>query len=683
MTAAELALALGAVRREGNGWRCRCPAHDDHDPSLSIIERDGRVLFNCRAGCDQNAVIAALRQRDLWSADEPGHGGAETIYDYRDIDGTLRYQVIRRSLNGAGKKFVQRRPDGAGGWLWSLQGVAALPYRLFEVVAAVDGGETVFIAEGEKDADNLAALGLFATCNSGGALKWRAEISGWFNGSDVVLLPDADEPGRKHAADVARKLVGIAARIRVLELPGLPPRGDVSDWLVAGGTRERLIALAAAAPDWSPETAAAESEAVDDDAEIARLAKLKPLAFEREAPAAAKRLGCRVSLLRKLVALERGDNGGTGAQGRALEFPEIEAWPDPIDGADLLDAVVAAIGRYVVVDPVMARATALWIVAVHGFAAFQIFPRLFITGPEPNCGKTTLADVVSFLVPRPLPVSNISPAALFRVIAAARPTLVLDEFDSYSTEVAEALRQIIDAGHKRGGAVIRVVGEAEEPRLFDAYAPLAIAAIGNIAATLASRSITIRLRRKLASEAVASLSLVRADDLDELTRRIARWAADHRAELVEAAPVMPAGIFNRAADNWRPLLAVADLAGGGWGDLARETAEALVGADQADADTVRVQLLSDIKAAFAAENTDRLASERLVAYLVGLEHRPWPEFGKARKPITKVTVARLLKPLGILPTTVRFADGTVVKGYHQDSFADAFARYAHGGDPPI
>jgi hypothetical protein len=675
---AELAAALGGARREGKDWRCKCPAHDDHDPSLSITERDGRTLFVCRAGCDQAAVIAALRQRDLWSVERPDPSPAETMYDYRDADGVLRYQVVRRPQNGSSKKFLQRRPDGKGGWLWNMQGVEPLPYRLPELLAQPEA--TVWITEGEKDADSL---GLIATTSHGGAGKWRQELSHWFEGRDCVILPDADEPGRKHAADVARKLVGIAARIRVLELPGLPPRGDVSDWLVAGGTRERLIELAAAAPDWSPETAAAESEAIDDDAEVARLSKLKPLAFEREAPAAAKRLGCRVSLLRKLVALERGDNGGTGAQGRALEFPEIQAWPDPIDGADLLDAVVAAVKRYVIIDPVMARAVALWIVAVHGFAAFQIFPRLFVTGPEPNCGKTTLADVVSFLVPRPLPVSNISPAALFRVIAAARPTLVLDEFDSYSTEVAEALRQIIDAGHKRGGAVIRVVGEAEEPRLFDAYAPLAIAAIGNIAATLASRSITIRLRRKLASEAVASLSLVRADDLDELTRRIARWAADYRAELVEAAPVMPAGIFNRAADNWRPLLAVADLAGGGWGDLARETAEALVGADQADADTVRVQLLTDIKAAFAAENTDRLASERLVAYLVGLEHRPWPEFGKARKPITKVTVARLLKPLGILPTTVRFADGTVVKGYHQDSFADAFARYAHGGDPPI
>ena len=686
MNAAELAQALGMARREASGWRCLCPAHADHEPSLSIVERDGKLLFTCRAGCPQDAVITALRRRDLWSEKtmDPGHAPDERVYDYRDPDGVLRYQVVRRP----GKKFRQRRPDGAGGWLWNMQDMTALPYRLPEMVTGAPD-ETVWIPEGEKDCDNVAALGLVATCNHGGAGKWRAEISSWLADRDVVILPDNDEPGRKHARDVARKLAGVAVRVRVLELPGLPPKGDVSDWLAAGGTRERLLELAAAAPNFEPK-----DEPVDDDAEIARLARLKPLAFEREAPAAAKRLGCRVSLLRKLVALERGDSNGNGMQGRPLEFPEIEGWSDPVDGAELLDAVVDAVKGHVVIDPVMARAVALWMVAVHGFAAFPIFPRLFITGPEPNCGKTTLADVVAYLVPRPLPVSNISPAALFRTIAAARPTLLLDEFDAYPKEVAEALRQIIDAGHKRGGAVIRVVGDAEEPRLFDAYAPLAIAAIGNIAATLASRSITIRLRRKLASERVASLSLAGNGDLEELARRMARWATDHGSALAEADPAMPAGIINRAADNWRPLLAVADLAGGGWNDLARDAAATLTN-DQADDDTARVQLLTDIRDAFAVKGVTpkelagrpaegpRISSDVLVEYLVSLETRPWPEWGKARKPITKVQVARLLKPLGIAPGTIRRADGSTAKGYYRDSFVDAFARYVHAGDPPI
>lgn len=171
-------------------------------------------------------------------ADGPTSGSGAIFYDYRDEAGELLFQVERRP----GHKFLQRKPDGAGGWEYKVRGVRLVPYRLPELVAA-PADEPVFIAEGEKDVDNLRALGLIATCNSGGAEKWRAAHAEHLRGRDVVILPDNDDAGRKHAVQVADSLAGIANSIRVLELPGLPQKGDASDWIAAGGTADALLGL--------------------------------------------------------------------------------------------------------------------------------------------------------------------------------------------------------------------------------------------------------------------------------------------------------------------------------------------------------------------------------------------------------------------------------------------------------
>ncbi len=165
-------------------------------------------------------------------------------YDYVGPDGTLVFQVTRWEP----KTFTQRRPDGNGGWIPSVKGIELVPYRLPSVIQA----KAVFIVEGEKDAEALAALGLAATCNAQGAGKWRPEYNRHFAGKRVCILPDNDAPGRKHAHDVARQLHELAEVVKVLELPGLPPKGDVSDWLAAGGTRESLLELVKTALAWEP-----------------------------------------------------------------------------------------------------------------------------------------------------------------------------------------------------------------------------------------------------------------------------------------------------------------------------------------------------------------------------------------------------------------------------------------------
>lgn len=323
-----------------------------------------------------------------------------------------------------------------------------------------------------------------------------------------------------------------------------------------------------------------------------------------------------------------------------------------------------------------ADGVALWVVAAHAFDIWPVFPRLFLNSPERGCGKSTLLDVLSRLVPKPLGASSITPAALFRVIEAARPTLLLDEADTYARD-NEDLRGVLDAGHRSDGAVIRTVGDDHEPRQFSAWAPVALAAIGRLPGTVEDRSIRIGLRRRRPDEAVQPLRLDRTGELENLTRKAARWAADHAAGLGAADPAMPEGIINRVADNWRPLLAVTDLTGGAWPERGRRAAIEL-SAEGDDQRSIRAALLADIRAAFVAKAVDRLSSDELAAYLGGLEHRPWPEYPPGRpacKPITKTQIARLLAPLHISPGTVRLPDGRTAKGYYRHAFDDAFKRY--------
>jgi hypothetical protein len=235
---------LKGVRRSGEGHEAHCPAHEDERRSLSVGRgKDGCVLLKCHAGCTTEAVLAALglTVHDLFAA--PAANGAcrriVATYDYQDEAGCLRFQVVRFHP----KDFRQRRPDGRGGWAWGLGGRQPVLYRLPELLAA-PAGETVFVPEGEKDVGRLRALGLVATTNPMGAGKWRQHYNEALRGRRVVVLADKDDAGRDHARQVAEALGGVAASVAVLELPGLPDKGDVSDWLNAGGTKEKLLELA-------------------------------------------------------------------------------------------------------------------------------------------------------------------------------------------------------------------------------------------------------------------------------------------------------------------------------------------------------------------------------------------------------------------------------------------------------
>ena len=404
--------------------------------------------------------------------------------------------------------------------------------------------------------------------------------------------------------------------------------------------------------------------------EIMRLAKLSVAAYETERAPAANRLRMRAAVLDRLVETERKAGDHDSRQGRALTLAEPQPWPHPVDGASLFHDLAAAIRRHVVMSEHAVDATALWVVHTYMLDALHISPRLAVTSPEKGCGKTTLLDVLTPLVWRPLAVANTTASPIFRAIDIQRPTLLIDEADTF-LDGNEELRGILNSGHRRGGSALRTVGDDFEPRQFSTYSACAIALIGRLPGTLADRSVAIELQRRIDSEPIESFRLDRTGHLDELASKAARWAADNLDRLRDADPPMPPGIFNRAADNWRALLAIADAAGGEWPQRARRAAEAAQAA--VEDNLARVQLLTDIKTAFMQRATDRLPSADLVDALIAMECRPWAEW-KASKPLSQNGLARLLRSLKIRPGSIRIAAETP-KGYYAAQFEDAFRRY--------
>lgn len=243
-------------KANGKGWAARCPAHEDSKASLSVSESEGgKVLLKCFAGCEAEEVAGALglSLKDLFpDGPRPSRtprGEIVACYSYRDEFGNPLFEVVRMKP----KDFRQRRPDPMkpGASLWNLNGVRRVLYRLPEVLAEAKSKGRVFVVEGEKDADTLARLGLCATTNPGGAGKWLPGYAEALRGAHVVILPDADEPGRKHGESVAKTLQGIVESVRVVNL-GRPGVKDAADWLNAGGTREALLGIVAETPEWRP-----------------------------------------------------------------------------------------------------------------------------------------------------------------------------------------------------------------------------------------------------------------------------------------------------------------------------------------------------------------------------------------------------------------------------------------------
>jgi hypothetical protein len=242
---------------------------------------------------------------------------------------------------------------------------------------------------------------------------------------------------------------------------------------------------------------------VDPVVEVERLAALESIDYEASRTEAAKRLGVRVSVLDREVKKMRGTLGlgGDGdepGQGRAVKIADVLPYPDPVDGDQVAASLVTAIRKYVVLPPAAADAVALWIMHTWLVNSFNISPRLAVTSPTKGCGKTTVLDFVSHVAYRAKRAGSISPPALFRAVEQFQPTLLLDETEKY-IEHGGDIHALLNEGHRKGGAVLRVLGDKLELREFAIYGPVAFARNGRLPDDLGQRSIVVELKRRRAA----------------------------------------------------------------------------------------------------------------------------------------------------------------------------------------
>jgi Protein of unknown function (DUF3631) len=414
---------------------------------------------------------------------------------------------------------------------------------------------------------------------------------------------------------------------------------------------------------------------LDRTVEIESLAALDPINYEVARGSAAQRLGFRASVLdnevkkkRRALGLERAGDGE--GQGRAVKIIDVLPWHELVSGDLLATALTCAIKNYVLMRDEEADAIAIWILHTWLVNDFAISPRLAITSPTKGCGKTTLQNVLGRVVRRPKRAGSVTPAALFRLMELHQPTLLLDEQEKY-LEAGSEMHALLNEGHTKGATVLRVLGEQHELREFAVYGAVAFARNGKMPDDLEQRSIVVELQRRKAEDEVDALRPDKCGALDQLARMAARWTQDHQVEIATADPDMR-GLINRVADNWRPLFAIAEVIGGDWPSRILAAAQVLA---PREPESIGPMVLADIKVLFDSQGAgDKLSSEGVCEKLAEMEGRPWAEFGKARRPISKNRLARILKDFKIVPDNVRVGD-RVVKGYLRHQFEDAWASY--------
>jgi putative DNA primase/helicase len=400
-------------------------------------------------------------------------------------------------------------------------------------------------------------------------------------------------------------------------------------------------------------------------AAIQRLSTLSPLEYDQVRKQEAKGLGVRSTVLDAAVrnARKREDSDD-------LPFPVVEPWPEPIDPAQLLSDIAAAVRRFIVCEKETVHAAALWVAMTWFIDVIQVAPLAVITAPEKRCGKSLLLSLLGRLSARAITASSITPAALFRTIDSWHPTLLIDEADAFMKD-NEELRGLLNSGHTRDNAyVIRTQGENFTPTRFNTWGAKALAGIGQLSDTLMDRAVVLELRRKLPHEEVDRIRHAEPDLFDVLRTKLARFAEDYRDQVRQAQPPLPESLNDRAQDNWEPLLAIAMTAGNYWLKIGCVAALKLSGGEHGS-QTTGCELLSDIREIFI--DRDRISSAELITLLCNDEEKPWGTFNRG-KPISPRQVARRLREYGIHSHTIRIGVDTA-KGYVIDQFKESFSRY--------
>ncbi|MBB3318947.1 hypothetical protein FHT77_004856 [Rhizobium sp. BK181] len=361
----------------------------------------------------------------------------------------------------------------------------------------------------------------------------------------------------------------------------------------------------------------------------------------------------------------------------------------PLIGAALLDDIEAFLGRFIAYPNDAARvAHALWCAHCHLMDCWESTPRIAFLSPEPGSGKTRCLEVTELLVPRPVTAINCSSAYLFRKVAdkAGLPTILFDEVDTLFGPKArehEEVRALINAGHRRGAVAGRCVvkGKRVEIEELPAYAAVAVAGLGDLPDTILTRSVVVNMLRRRRDEPIEPYRRrAQAPEGEALRKRLEDWGKASAPALARYVPEMPEGVTDRNADVWEALIAIADVAGGRWPELARVSCVTLVSAAMGDKHKISLplRLLSDIRDIFierealGSEYHFNISTAHLIEKLVDISEAPWGEM--KGKPITPLRLSRLLRKHNVQSKQVRVSKDTTLKGYQRDDFHDAWER---------
>ncbi len=643
METVEIALERAGSRRQRPGeWTC--PAHDDQHASLSVKEgRDGRVLLNCHANCEFETVVAALKLEvaDLFPA-KPDQGSGDdwtpagpaiATYLYTDAKGKTLFGVCRT----ADKQFRQWRPDPSKkhGRAWSLGNVKPVLYQLPKVLAAIDDGEPIYVAEGEKDVHALEAKGVTATCNPMGAGKWRAMYSKTLASATVIVIADNDAPGRKHAREVAASLTDASCAVRLVRAA---EGKDAADHLAADHGVDEFVDLE---DEPEPEAAAAPSEDLPK------------------------------------IALEEGDRLLRQVETFLCRFVRFTG-----------KAQQVAVTLHVVHTWCFEAAETTPYLHVSSPEKESGKTRLIEVLAQLERGALQSADMTAAALYRS--IEDPAPVLLFDEVQE----LFARDADTDQRQ----LRACLHSGYRLGGAARRVVGDGtnQTVKAFPTFCPKVLAGTGSLPDMLASRSVPIRLQRTTKGEQPEKFRIRRVrGETEALRRRLGGWAQTAVPVLEGLDPKLPTVLSARQEDCWEPLIAIADLARGSWPQRARDAAIELHGHDPTAEPTIGVLALTHIREAFSALDDEgrfvdwacqRLPSELLLRLLVDRDDGPWSEWwakylkdDDTRTPAHRL--AKLLKPYDIGPKKLDI-DGRKARGYDREWFAKAWESYLPPWQPP-
>lgn len=625
LTSQELLQKLEHVKKSGAGWTARCPGHEDRENSLSLTEKEGKILLKCFAGCpvEQICQALAIEVKDLFAKPEGRRSKAESKkqkseeprtvvaeYVYADEHG----HPVAKKIRYEPKTFSWERFE-SGEWKPGLGSVKTGLYRWAEIKES----DWALITEGEKDADTAARLGLPGT-TSGGVSTWTEAHSKALDGKRVVILADADAPGRAHARKVAQAIWESSGAttegaerpgIKLLELPGAK---DLTEAVEKGLPVEALLALIEQTPEWKPQPASDLLDEVND--------------FIRKYVSMGESASLAVTLW---IAHTYAPDAAEYTPYIAILSPEKQSGK-----TRLLDVLNMLASR----AEMMARTTAAALVRT-------------IDSEKP----TILLDEVD---------------AIFDV--------------RDDSEFAQALRGVLNSGYQINGFTRVCAGQGANLQVIklSTYCPKALAGIGKLPDTVSSRALHIEMSRaKPRSVARMRISRVKPH-ADLLAAKLAAWVQSVKRKLREADPPMPDSLSDRQMDFCEPLLAIADRAGGGWPEKARAALVNLCINENKSDDSTGVELLRDIKNVFdpppegelglQADKVDRIASKDLAHLLGEMEDRPWAAWSKGA-PISPAQVARVLHRYRIGPKSLRMPGGQVVKGYQREQFTELWETY--------